>query len=88
MLLYHPKIDYTKVEFNWRYSLFMLSCERGDLELVSFLLKENKIDINDYNREGDTALMLSCKNGHIEVVDLLLSNRNDSLDVNKKNKKG
>jgi ankyrin repeat protein len=48
--------------------------------MVRELLKQNKVDVNIMDDDGETALIVASKKGHLEVVRALLDH--DDVDVN------
>jgi len=60
-----------------------LATVRGDLELVKEILTGGKIDVNEKDKYGTTALIVASLYGHIEVVKYLLAN---GANATKKNK--
>lgn len=67
-------------------NLFKAASE-GKIEVVKSFLKycNNPIDINEINKEGNTALMLAAQSGHNDIVTYLINN---NADINIKNKWG
>ncbi|HBL98297.1 TPA: hypothetical protein DDZ86_01490 [Candidatus Dependentiae bacterium] len=49
-----------------------IACEKGDITLVTSLLKHPSYSPDEKNSSGETPLQLACKNGHIEIVKLLI----------------
>jgi ankyrin repeat protein len=74
---------------------FLIEATRnGHKDIVAFLLKK-KIDINQTDRYGRSALMLASANGHAEIVKMLLEKENieivafllkKKIDINQKDK--
>jgi len=60
-----------------------LACFNGHVDVVSQLLQQRDIDINQKNWSGNTALSLACRMGHVDVVSRLLKHRD--IDINKTN---
>jgi len=58
---------------------------RGDLERVKKLLTKRKVDVNEKNEYGSTALILASLNGRIEIVKYLLAN---GANINKQDWNG
>ena len=52
-------------------SLLHYACEKGSLQIVQFLVRNNSL-INIKNNDGETPLQLAEKNGHQEVVNFLI----------------
>jgi ankyrin repeat protein len=60
-----------------------LATVRGDLELVKEILTGGKIDVNEKDKYGTTALIRAREKGRNEVVKYLLAN---GANATKKNK--
>ncbi|MBR3628633.1 MAG: ankyrin repeat domain-containing protein, partial [Elusimicrobia bacterium] len=60
--------------------------EKGNLELIKYLIKEKKLDVNSKSYfHNKTVLSSSCKSGNIDLVKYLIKH---GADVNVKNKYG
>jgi len=55
----------------------------GDIDAAARLLEEGKIDINQVNRYGNTALHYAVTFGKIEIIKLLLNQ--EGIDLFRKN---
>ena len=55
-------------------SVFQEAVSNGDADRLQVVLEElqHKIDVNGYNRDGQTALHQSCLDGNLDVVKLLV----------------
>ncbi len=51
----------------------ILASERGNLEIVKFLLKKSDVKLDQKRFDGATALILASQNGHAKVVEALLA---------------
>ena len=49
------------------------ACRTGDLQTVKELI-ENKVNINQFDKNKSTPLHLAVSKGHIEIAQLLLEN--------------
>lgn len=58
---------------------YLLSCKVGNLNKVSSIVNENKIDIDTRAFNGDTGLMIAIYNEHWNIANFLIDN---SADVN------
>ena len=63
--------------------MMLVAAERGNMEKVQILLKENRDLVFCKNKDSLTPLHLAAEWGHKEIVDLLLTNK---ADVNAKTK--
>ena len=64
------------------------ACERGNLEIVNFLLPKSRVDINvRYGWRKNTLLLQATENGYSEIVKYLLENHAD-IDVDLLNDDG
>ena len=64
---------------------FINHCAYGDEEAVIDMLEHDKFDINQQNKEGETALTAAVKNKHDGVVQILLE---DDADINAQDGEG
>eukprot|EP00941_MAST-03F_sp_MAST-3F-sp1_P006229 g6229.t1 len=64
----------------------MMASHFGHVELVTYLLTRDGIDVNMEDSIGRTCLIKACQNGHLDVVKLLLSH--EDINVNKANQYG
>jgi ankyrin repeat protein len=55
-------------------------------ETVQILLKDERIEINQHDKYGDTALMWACSEGHKEIVEMLIQDK--QIQINQQNKIG
>ena len=53
-------------------SLLRVACEKGHTAIVSLLLRQPGIDVNDQNELGETPLSRAVYCGHEDVVQILL----------------
>ncbi|MGL4389098.1 MAG: ankyrin repeat domain-containing protein, partial [Brevinema sp.] len=51
----------------------MLAVDKGNLNIVSMLLKENNININASDSEGKSALVYAYIRGKFEIIKLLIN---------------
>ena len=58
-----------------------IACERGDLQMVTSLLSNEKWDINTRNTDGEYPLHIACKYGHLEIVKVLQSDQKCILNI-------
>jgi len=68
------------------YRRFYVVCQNGHIEIVKLLLKDERIEINWKNNNGQTPFFIAFWNGHIDIVKLLLND--ERVDVNKANTNG
>jgi len=55
-----------------KQTALVAACEEGRLDIVRFLLKEEKVDVNARDNDRSTGLMLAASKGNVEIVKLLL----------------
>ena len=67
------KIDINKAIYNEGTAL-IISCLRGNLKMVEYLLSVESIDVNKKGLFGYTPLIWSCHHNNIDIIRLLLSN--------------
>lgn len=65
-------------------SLLMYACLIGNTDMVNYLQNEIKLNINDQNIRGETALMIACQYSQEEVISQIIIQSN----VNLKDKNG
>jgi len=58
-----------------------IACQKGHLDIVKLLLKDEKIEVDKATNYGATPFNSACYNGHLEIVKLLLND--ERVDVNK-----
>ena len=66
-------------------NLLMLASRFGHVEIVKYLIEQNRININERNEERYTALIYSCIEGHTEIAEILVKN---GANVNVKGRNG
>jgi ankyrin repeat protein len=68
--------------------LLLHCCTVGNLSIIKNILKTypHRIDLNQRDKTGNTALMLSCYNGHLAIVQYLINDHLDDIDINARNK--
>ncbi|XP_032732433.1 photoreceptor ankyrin repeat protein [Lontra canadensis] len=76
----------TQVDGNGRTGL-MVACYRGFESVVALLSRCPFLDVNQQDKEGDTALMLAAQAGHVPLVSLLL-NYYPGLDLERRDQRG
>ncbi|XP_030895235.1 photoreceptor ankyrin repeat protein isoform X1 [Leptonychotes weddellii] len=76
----------TQVDGNGRTGL-MVACYRGFQSVVALLSRCPFLDVNQQDKEGDTALMLAAQAGHVPLVSLLL-NYYPGLDLERRDQRG
>jgi len=68
-------------------SSFHRACEKGHIDIVKQLLKDENVDVNKISEDDDTTpFYVACEEGHIEIVKLLLSD--SRIDPNIPNENG
>ncbi|XP_024541349.1 ankyrin repeat domain-containing protein 17-like isoform X1 [Selaginella moellendorffii] len=67
------------------FSQLHFAAKRGDVKVMSRLLKEPYVEVNAQDQYGYTALMIAAQSGHVEVFRLLV---HAGADMNLKNRKG
>lgn len=77
------KINLTSAEGRPR-TMLMYAIEQKFIDFV-YLLVENGIDVNETNKDGETALMIAAINNEIEIVNLLMKY---GADINAKDNDG
>ncbi|XP_029810860.1 photoreceptor ankyrin repeat protein isoform X2 [Suricata suricatta] len=65
----------------------MVACYRGFENIVALLSRCPFLDVNQQDKEGDTALMLAAQAGHVPLVSLLL-NYYPGLDLERRDQRG
>jgi len=63
------------------------ACFEGHVEIVKLLSSDQRVDINQVNKNGQTPFSTACEKGHIEIVKYLLACGRE-IDINKKDKYG
>ena len=64
----------------------MIAIEKGNIDIVKFLVEECRVNVKLQNNEGNTALVFAIvKNDNISIIELLAKN---GADVNIRNKEG
>ncbi|XP_070264908.1 photoreceptor ankyrin repeat protein [Myotis yumanensis] len=76
----------TQVDGNGRTGL-MVASYRGFGSIVALLSRCPFLDVNQQDKEGDTALMLAAQAGHVPLVSLLL-NYYSGLDLERRDQRG
>ncbi|XP_067653298.1 putative ankyrin repeat protein RF_0381 [Haliotis asinina] len=69
-----------------KYGLNILhsACQGGDVEMVNYVLSNEKVDVNGKVECGGTPVMLAARTGHLKVVQMLVSKDADLSLVNKR----
>ncbi|XP_046567998.1 serine/threonine-protein phosphatase 6 regulatory ankyrin repeat subunit A-like [Haliotis rubra] len=57
---------------NLGVNILQAACLGGDVEVVKYVLSQDRVDINGRVRCGRTPVMLAAENGHFEVMELLV----------------
>ncbi|KFW64223.1 Ankyrin repeat domain-containing protein 33B, partial [Pygoscelis adeliae] len=65
----------------------MVACYKGFVDIVSLLQKCPYINVNQQDKDGNTALMMAAQAGHITIVNYLL-NYYPALEVDKRDPRG
>ncbi|XP_071585646.1 photoreceptor ankyrin repeat protein [Heliangelus exortis] len=76
----------TELDINGRNGL-MLACYKGFVDIVPLLQKCPYINVNQQDKDGNTALMIAAQAGHITIVNYLL-NYYPMLEVDKRDHRG
>ncbi|XFG00072.1 hypothetical protein AB1E19_003696 [Capra hircus] len=76
----------TQVDGNGRTGL-MVACYRGFQSVVALLSRCPFLDVNQQDKEGDTALMLAAQAGHVSLVSHLI-NYYAGLDLERRDQRG
>ncbi|TKC52702.1 hypothetical protein EI555_004562 [Monodon monoceros] len=76
----------TQVDSNGRTGL-MVACYHGFQSVVALLSRCPFLDVNQQDKEGDTALMLAAQAGHVPLVSLLI-NYYAGLDLERRDQRG
>ncbi|XP_048250936.1 putative ankyrin repeat protein RF_0381 [Haliotis rufescens] len=79
-LLQEERADLTQVDEDGN-NILHKACEGGNIELVSYVLTKNIVDINSKNMLGTTSAMEAAVGGHKEVLHLLMSTGADLTPV-------
>ncbi|XP_072703181.1 photoreceptor ankyrin repeat protein [Ciconia boyciana] len=76
----------TELDINGRNGL-MVACYKGFADIVPLLQKCPYINVNQQDKDGNTALMMAAQAGHITIVNYLL-NYYPALEVDKRDPRG
>ncbi|XP_066865418.1 photoreceptor ankyrin repeat protein isoform X1 [Kogia breviceps] len=76
----------TQVDSNGRTGL-MVACYHGFQSVVALLSRCPFLDVNQQDKEGDTALMLAAQAGHVPLLSLLI-NYYAALDLERRDQRG
>ncbi|XP_074421156.1 photoreceptor ankyrin repeat protein [Larus michahellis] len=76
----------TELDTNGRNAL-MVACYKGFMDIVPLLQKCPYINVNQQDKDGNTALMMAAQAGHITIVNYLL-NYYPGLEVDKRDPRG
>ncbi len=60
----------------------------GSVDVVNILLRQNRINLELEDRDGNTAFILSCEFGHVNTAEILLTNGANVAKVNSSNRRG
>ena len=58
----------------------ILASRNGHIDIVSMLLSQNDVEINDCNNNNHNALIEAIMYGHTDILELLLSQRTVDTD--------
>lgn len=79
--------EFENVDLNCHFSSYTLlsySCEVNDFELLDFLLKSEKVNVNSYSPStGNTPLMVAILNNNTHIAQILIDN--NKTDINHRN---
>ncbi|KAM6364943.1 LOW QUALITY PROTEIN: photoreceptor ankyrin repeat protein [Pluvialis apricaria] len=81
-----PRSEATELDINGRNGL-MVACYKGFVDIVPLLQKCPYININQQDKDGNTALMMAAQAGHITIVNYLL-NYYPGLKVDQRDPRG
>ncbi|KAJ7427135.1 ankyrin repeat domain 33 [Willisornis vidua] len=76
----------TELDINGRNGL-MVACSKGFVDIVPLLQKCPYINVNQQDKDGNTALMMAAQAGHITIVNYLL-NYYPELEVDRRDPRG
>ncbi|XP_059688735.1 photoreceptor ankyrin repeat protein [Gavia stellata] len=76
----------TELDVNGRNGL-MVACYKGFVDIVALLHKCPYINVNQQDKDGNTALMMAAQAGHITIVNYLL-NYYPALEMDKRDPRG
>ncbi|XP_009462582.1 PREDICTED: ankyrin repeat domain-containing protein 33 [Nipponia nippon] len=76
----------TELDINGRNGL-MVACYKGFVDIVPLLQKCPYINVNQQDKDGNTALMMAAQAGHITILNYLL-NYYPALEVDKRDPRG
>lgn len=68
-----PGVNVDWKDAEYERTPFYRACFFGKTEVVEFLLRHPRVNVNDQQKEGATPLNVACQNGHYDVVALLLA---------------
>eukprot|EP00012_Vannella_robusta_P008421 CAMPEP_0206200928 /NCGR_PEP_ID=MMETSP0166-20121206/11202_1 /ASSEMBLY_ACC=CAM_ASM_000260 /TAXON_ID=95228 /ORGANISM="Vannella robusta, Strain DIVA3 518/3/11/1/6" /LENGTH=235 /DNA_ID=CAMNT_0053619421 /DNA_START=129 /DNA_END=833 /DNA_ORIENTATION=- len=63
--------DVKALDYENNTSLFF-AVEKGNFQIVEYILKEHQVDINAENTEGQTLLEIACEEYELKVIELLV----------------
>jgi ankyrin repeat protein len=69
---------------NW--NPFYIALAQGETSMISIFLKEERVDINAINREGENALLMATKEGNLAVIEFLVEDTD--IDITNCNNDG
>ena len=52
-------------------TLLHVACRSGNVEMMKYLVKIMKVDINQVNKQSETAIQIAEENGHKEALSWL-----------------
>ncbi|XP_048257810.1 serine/threonine-protein phosphatase 6 regulatory ankyrin repeat subunit A-like [Haliotis rufescens] len=65
-------------------NLLHLACQRGQMELVKYIVSQDMVDINRRGLKKRSPVMIAAESGHKEVVELLVNKGADASLMDKK----
>eukprot|EP00184_Porphyridium_aerugineum_P007531 CAMPEP_0184697732 /NCGR_PEP_ID=MMETSP0313-20130426/4600_1 /TAXON_ID=2792 /ORGANISM="Porphyridium aerugineum, Strain SAG 1380-2" /LENGTH=568 /DNA_ID=CAMNT_0027156565 /DNA_START=202 /DNA_END=1908 /DNA_ORIENTATION=- len=90
IVAYH-KEQHDHINLGWRNAIdgdttaFIKACQRGDAEVVVWMLRLGNIQQGDKNRLGRNTMLWAVNHGHEQIVRVLVENR---ADIEERNAKG
>lgn len=78
--------EINKIDINYSDEIYgktclHYACENKNMNVVSLILTNNKVDINRKDNNGKTAFMIACAKGDINIISILLQYNNIDIKL-------